>query len=61
MRGSENVNLLNATYLTKYRVGKFRATSLNNHGSAENGYICVSFNDVVTNNATSNKPMAWNK
>jgi hypothetical protein len=62
LRGSENVSLLNTTFLNKCRVGKFRATSLNDHGSAKNGYICISFNDTVTisNNATSNKPMVWN-
>jgi len=62
MHGSENVSLLNTAFLTKCRIGIFRATSLNNHGNAKNYYICISFNDAVTksNNATSNKSMVWN-
>jgi hypothetical protein len=62
MHSSENASSLNTTFLTKCRVGKFRAISVNNDGAAKSGYICIFFNDAVTksDNAASNKWMLWN-
>jgi hypothetical protein len=48
MHSSENASSLNTTFLTKFRVGKFRTTSVNNHGTAKNGYIFILFNDLLT-------------